>query len=71
MLVTENTAKILGIDRKTGTLAVGKDANIIVSSGDLLDMRTNDVTHAFIQGGWLISTTSTSACITALAKSTV
>jgi hypothetical protein len=29
---------------------VGKDANIIISEGDLLDMRTNQVTHAFIQG---------------------
>lgn len=50
MLVTANNAKILGIDQRTGTLEVGKDANIVVSSGDLLDMRTNDVTHAFIQG---------------------
>jgi imidazolonepropionase-like amidohydrolase len=54
MLVTANNAKILGIDDKTGTLAVGKDANLVVSSGDLLDMRTNDVTHAFV-GGRLIS----------------
>jgi imidazolonepropionase-like amidohydrolase len=50
MLVTANNAKILGIDDKTGTLAVGKDANLVVSSGDLLDMRTNDVTHAFVGG---------------------
>ncbi len=50
MLVTANNAKILGIEGRTGTLAVGKDANIVVSSGDLLDMRTNDVTHAFISG---------------------
>ena len=49
-LVTLNNAKILGIDARTGTLETGKDANIVVSSGDLLDMRTNDVTHAFIQG---------------------
>ena len=54
MLVTANNAKILGIDDKTGTLAVGKDANLVVSTGDLLDMRTNDVTHAFV-GGRLIS----------------
>lgn len=45
-----NPAKILGIDNITGSLEVGKDANIIISSGDLLDMRSNDVTHAFIQG---------------------
>jgi hypothetical protein len=54
MLVTANNAKILGIDDRTGTLAVGKDANLVVSTGDLLDMRTNDVTHAFV-GGRLIS----------------
>jgi hypothetical protein len=29
---------------------VGKDANIVVSSGDILDMRSNNITHAFIQG---------------------
>jgi hypothetical protein len=54
MLVTANNAKILGIDDRTGTLAVGKDANLVVSAGDLLDMRTNDVTHAFV-GGRLIN----------------
>jgi imidazolonepropionase-like amidohydrolase len=48
--VTLNTAKILGVDGKIGSLEVGKDANIVVSQGDLLDMRTNIVTHAFIQG---------------------
>lgn len=48
--VTLNTAKILGIDKQAGSVEVGKDATIVVSSGDLLDMRTNNVTHAFIQG---------------------
>jgi hypothetical protein len=48
--VTLNTAKILGIDDKTGSLEVGKDANIVVSSGDLLDMATNNVEIAFISG---------------------
>jgi imidazolonepropionase-like amidohydrolase len=49
-MITANTAKILGIDNRTGTLEKGKDANIVVSDGDLLDMRTNNVTLAFIQG---------------------
>ncbi len=53
-LVTINNAQILGIESKTGTLETGKDANIVVSSGDLLDMRTNDVTEAFIQGRRLV-----------------
>jgi len=48
--VTLNTAKILGIDDKTGSLEVGKDANIIVSTGDILDMATNNVELAFITG---------------------
>jgi imidazolonepropionase-like amidohydrolase len=53
-LVTSNTAKILGIDARTGTLEKGKDATLVVSSGDLLDMRSNQVTHAFIQGRQVI-----------------
>jgi hypothetical protein len=48
--VTLNTAKILGIDDKTGSIETGKDANIVVSSGDLLDMSTNNVELAFISG---------------------
>ncbi|WP_353128911.1 amidohydrolase family protein [Parapedobacter pyrenivorans] len=48
--ITSNTAKILGIDDRTGTLEVGKDANIIVSKGDALDMLGNDIQRAFIQG---------------------
>ena len=48
--ITSNTAKILGIDDRTGTLEVGKDANIIVSGGDALDMLGNKIERAFIQG---------------------
>jgi imidazolonepropionase-like amidohydrolase len=48
--ITLNAAKILGIADRTGSLEVGKDANIIISSGDILDMRTNNITNAFIQG---------------------
>jgi len=49
-IITSNTAKILGIDKTTGTLEEGKDANIIISDGDALDSRTNNITTAFIQG---------------------
>lgn len=49
-LVTSNTAKILGIDSIVGTLEPGKHATLFVSAGDALDMRTNVVEHAFIQG---------------------
>jgi imidazolonepropionase-like amidohydrolase len=48
--VTLNPAKILGIDSIVGSLEKGKDANIIVSEGDILDMKTNIITDAYIQG---------------------
>jgi imidazolonepropionase-like amidohydrolase len=49
-LITLNAAKILGIDQEFGSLEVGKSATLFVSEGDALDMRTNLVSHAFIQG---------------------
>jgi imidazolonepropionase-like amidohydrolase len=48
--ITSNTAKILGIDNTTGSIDVGKDATLFVSDGDALDMRTNNITLAFIKG---------------------
>jgi imidazolonepropionase-like amidohydrolase len=48
--ITLNAAKVLGVADKTGSIEVGKDANIIISEGDILDMRTSNVTDAFIQG---------------------
>ena len=48
--ITLNAAKILGIDDKTGSVEKGKDANIVVSEGDILDMKGNSITYAFIQG---------------------
>jgi len=48
--ITLNAAKILGIDSIAGSLEKGKDANIVVSEGDILDMKTNIITDAFIQG---------------------
>jgi imidazolonepropionase-like amidohydrolase len=49
-MITINNAKILGIDKTTGTLEVGKDANLFISTGDALDMITINVVKAFIQG---------------------
>lgn len=49
-LITQNPAKILGIDQNYGTLEVGKSATLFISKGDALDMRTNQLTHAFIDG---------------------
>ena len=48
--ITLNAAKILGADATTGSIEKGKDANIVISTGDILDMHTSVVEHAFIQG---------------------
>ncbi|HRG24125.1 MAG TPA: amidohydrolase family protein [Chitinophagaceae bacterium] len=48
--ITLNAAKLMGVADKTGSIEVGKDANFIISSGDILDMATSNVTDAFIQG---------------------
>ncbi len=49
-LISSNTANILGIGDRYGTLEPGKSATFFVSEGDALDMRTNQLTHAFIDG---------------------
>lgn len=49
-LITQNPAKIMGIDDNYGTLEVGKSATLFISEGDALDMRGNQLTHAFIDG---------------------
>jgi imidazolonepropionase-like amidohydrolase len=48
--ITLNAAKILGVEDKIGSLEVGKNASIIVSSGDALDIRTNKIILAFVEG---------------------
>jgi len=48
--LTANTAKIMGIDDRIGTLEAGKDATFFICVGDVLDMRTNKVEQAFIEG---------------------
>lgn len=48
--ITLNTAKVLGIDKTAGSLEIGKDATFFISTGDALDMKTNHVEKAFIQG---------------------
>ncbi|HMG15415.1 MAG TPA: amidohydrolase family protein, partial [Saprospiraceae bacterium] len=48
--MTINAAKMLGIDKTTGSLEIGKDATLIISDGDIFDMRTNNITRAFIRG---------------------
>ncbi|MBN8879420.1 MAG: amidohydrolase family protein [Sphingobacteriales bacterium] len=48
--ITLNAAKMLGVSDKAGSIEVGKDANIVISEGDILDMKSSNVTDAFIQG---------------------
>lgn len=48
--ITLNTARILGIDKTTGSLETGKDATLFISDGDALDMMHNQVNRAFING---------------------
>jgi imidazolonepropionase-like amidohydrolase len=51
--ITINAAKILGIDNRTGSLEVGKEANFIVTDGDLFDIRSGAVERRYL-GGQLI-----------------
>jgi imidazolonepropionase-like amidohydrolase len=48
--ISYNAAKIMGIDKKLGSLEEGKQASLVVSTGDILDMRTNHVILAYISG---------------------
>jgi imidazolonepropionase-like amidohydrolase len=47
--ITLSPAEIFGVDDRLGSLVPGKDANVVVATGDLLDHRTA-VTHVFIDG---------------------
>ena len=49
-LITKNPATILGVSDKLGTLEAGKDATLIVSKGNALEMSGNTISHAFING---------------------
>ena len=48
--ISLNAAKILGVDEEIGSIEYGKDATFFISTGDALDMRTNNVVQAFING---------------------
>jgi imidazolonepropionase-like amidohydrolase len=48
--LTLSAANLLGIGDKCGSITSGKDATLFISAGDALDMRTNNVVYAFIQG---------------------
>lgn len=48
--LTLSVAEILGISDKYGSIEKDKNATLFVSSGDALDMMTNNVIYAFIDG---------------------
>lgn len=48
--VTETPAKLMGIDANYGTIESGKKATLFISTGDALDIGTNNVEGAFIEG---------------------
>lgn len=48
--ITLSTAKILGVEKQIGSLEKGKEASLIVSTGDVLDMKTSNIEYAFING---------------------
>ena len=50
MSVTLNTAKIIGIDKLIGSITEGKLASLVVSEGDILDMKTSNIVSAYIAG---------------------
>ena len=48
--ITLSAAKILGIDDKAGSIEKGKDGNIVISEGDILDMKSSKIGLVMIQG---------------------
>ena len=48
--ITLNAAKVLGIEDSYGSIELGKSATLFISLGDALDMRTNNLSHAYIDG---------------------
>lgn len=48
--ITLDAATVLGIEKRYGSLAPGKSATLFISAGDALDMRTNNVVRAYIDG---------------------
>ncbi len=52
--ITLNAAKILGIDNLAGSLEEGKEATLLICSGDLLDTKSSKIETAMI-GGRIVS----------------
>ena len=48
--ITLNAAKILGLEKQIGSLEDGKMASFVISSGDLLDMKSSTIVAVYING---------------------
>lgn len=48
--ITNDAAKITGMDQQVGSITIGKDATVLICDGDLLDMKSSVIKQAFIQG---------------------
>jgi imidazolonepropionase-like amidohydrolase len=55
--ITLYPAEILGIANRTGSIEIGKEANFIITEGDLFDMRTGKIESVYLQGEQLDITT--------------
>lgn len=51
--VSLSACEIMGVDKKYGSIEVGKSATLFVSKGSALDMMTNDVEVALIDGNFV------------------
>jgi imidazolonepropionase-like amidohydrolase len=47
--ITLSPAEIFGVSDRMGSIEAGKDANVVIATGDIMDHRTQ-VTHVFIEG---------------------
>ncbi len=48
--ISYSVAKIMGVDKEIGSIESGKNASFFISTGDALDMKTNNVILAFLNG---------------------
>jgi imidazolonepropionase-like amidohydrolase len=47
--ITLSPAEIFGAAERIGSIAPGREANLVLATGDILDVRTH-VTHVFVAG---------------------
>ncbi len=54
--ISYNVARIMGVENEIGSIEVGKNASFFISTGDALDMKTNNIILAFLNGRKLMLT---------------